>query len=1148
MTPPSNPTEQPLSRHRGLATLSAPEVITKAVLECLPSVSVLSLTECPSLQSLIEQLKEPEVRDVLRMNRLRVITSPDATRAFERAAWAARSGRHVLAVLAGTTAASAIAAIRNSTVLANVPDAAIGCVIEDRHSLNGVDVPGTLLLRSELPVIAASTVDHLRDCVEHTLRLSRAEHVPAVTLVHPTTLESGSTITLRANRSDEDPEDVGLRHRHRGPRWNESGGALRMARRLELNSHLALPSPGDPSPVGFVTVGPMHQSLLHVLSTLGMIGRVPILHLGLIQPIDEAPVKRLLARCRKVVVLEPTPGTVESRVLACAERMRTAETDLATIWGKVLPPRDGQDDSVLLGDPLHPSVLARRILPLLQELNPRASASTRFELMPPELPVELDSADDVLGPGAMDREVRRFAHALFDSVTDDGTWLGSNQVEDDEQEDQAKQDPVRLYLNGIERGPGDGRQVNLETWSHTRFERFGSPAVRQALASKVQHLFLISQYPGDRMQDIERLARSMVPAGQASRVIIRRVNLGDPDRVLHIVREIALSSLHGLVILDDGPPARFGVDAVEVELKDIDQRGFQSMQRLIWPSDRACIIRQKAVPIEAESINARQAMPTETTWSIDPIKLRWPPRLGGRIRPLVEQIEVFRSQAPVRHTDISGSGIPAPTPRHGDRPMWSAHIAGLRGAAPGACMKLLINAGQHMGYRVRFRFNPEPIGAGRYAWGQLLYTRHDEAHVADGLSSNIPFGEADLLLGFDRSESLRSVGPDEHLRVASSDRTCGVVNIGLFEDQLDLGLASQDVQAIEAYMAFRLSEHGRFFASFTELCRYRFHNERMSDLVQLGTAFQLGLIPATVDAMTAAAKSLEPIGYARSLEAFEFGRRLAIDPDLNRRQAEDHVGEPPGRIVRRFGHALRKTGPGRLARAARFRHLVQRTLDTMPGLEETRLGRESRRDLVIAMRRCMIWRSFEDAERIAFDITALYQADRGERGRQLTRLAILPLAESTLIRDAIYMASMAVSPEHRRRTRHRLNVKRGRGDRIESRYLTRIELVLVKWRFRVDLRTSDWATRLLASLRRFIPRRWRGTGRERAIRTAVRDIVHRATMEQDRYEHWASVLGELHAMALDGRLRRSSAATLDDLARYGPHASEGVQDDASAVS
>ena len=181
MNPASvNPTEHPLSRHRGRATLSAPEVIIKAVLECLPSVSVLSLTECPSLQPLVELVRKPEIRDVLRMNRLRVITSPDATRAFERAAWASRTSRHVLAVLAGPTAASAVAAIRNSTALEGVPGAAIGCVIEDRHSLNGVDVPGTLLLRSHLPVIAASSVDHLRDCVEHALR----RHARARELAH----------------------------------------------------------------------------------------------------------------------------------------------------------------------------------------------------------------------------------------------------------------------------------------------------------------------------------------------------------------------------------------------------------------------------------------------------------------------------------------------------------------------------------------------------------------------------------------------------------------------------------------------------------------------------------------------------------------------------------------------------------------------------------------------------------------------------------------------------------------------------------------------------------------------------------------------------------------------------------------------------
>jgi len=1139
-----NPTEHPLSRHRGRATLSAPEVITKAVLECLPSVSVLSLTECPSLQPLVELVRKPEIRDVLRMNRLRVITSPDATRAFERAAWASRASRHVLAVLAGPTAASAVAAIRNSTVLEGVPGAAIGCVIEDRHSLNGVDVPGTLLLRSHLPVIAASSVDHLRVCVEHALRLSRAEHVPAITLVHPTTLESGSTITLRANRSDEEPEDVGLRHRHRGPRWTESGGALRMARRLELNTHHAIPSPGDPSEVGFITVGPLHQSLQHLLTQLGLAGRVPLLHLGLIQPIDEAAVKRLLSRCRKVIVLEPIPGTVEDRILSCAERMRTSDAPLATIWGRRLPPVDEEAPSMSFDASLHPSMLARRLLPFLRALKLDSARSIRLDPEPPELPMQIETSEPVLGPEAMNHQVRLLASMLFESVTEEGTWLGSTHLQDEEAAEQVNPDLVRVSLHGLETGPGDGRAINLETWSHTRFVRFGAPAVRQAVSSSNQHLFLVSQYPGAEKQDIERLARSMVPPSQAERVIIRRVNLDDRERVLQVIREIMLSTLHGLVILDDGPVPRFSVDAVEARLDEIDQRGFQTMQRVIWPSDRACVIRQLPVQAESEAIEPLHAMPAETTWSVDPISLRWPPRLAGRIRPLVEQVEVFRSQAPNRRSEQAGSGIPTPTPRHGDHSKWCSHLAGLRGRAPGAGIHLLVEAGEHMEYRVRYRFNPNPIGAGRSAWAQILFTRHEDEQWADGLSSCIPFGEADLLLGFDRTETLRSLGPAELLRVGSSDRTCGVVNIGLFEDQLDLGLASQDLQAIEAYLAFRLSESGRFFASFTELCRYRFHNERMADVVQIGAAFQLGWIPATVDAMTSAARSLESRGYARSLEAFDFGRRLALDPDLNRRPVEEHSDEAANRIVRRYGHALRRTGPGRLARASRFRRFLQRTLVAMPGLQETRLGREARRDLVIALRRCMVWRSFEDAERLSFDITALYQADRGDRGRQLTRLAVLPLAESTLIRDAIYMSSMAVSPEHRRRTRQRLNVKRGRGDRTESRYLTRIELVLIRWRFRLDLRTSDWATRMLASMRRVIPRSWRGTSRERGIRTMVRDIVHQATRETDRYEHWASVLVELHAMAQDGRLRRASPDELEAIAKRGGHAGRGQLDEA----
>jgi len=1127
-------------RHRGLATLSAPEVVVKAALECLPSVAVFSITESASTRSLIQLLQSPVIRDVLRMNRLRILVSPDANRAYERASWAAREGNHVLAFLTGPTAASAVAAIRSCESLRDAPAGAIGCIIEDRRSLNGVDRPGTLLLRSRIPVIAASSVEHLRDCVEHSLRLSRSAQRPSATLVHSDMLASGATILLRANRSDDDPEDVGLRQGVRGPRWTESGGALRMGRRLELNTHSALPSPGDPASVGFVTVGPLHASLLHVLTTVGMVGRVPVLHLGMIQPIDDEAVKRLLTRCQNVVVLEPSNGAVEDRILACAERLRTPAGDLASVWGREMPPGCEEPESGDPGSMVHPSVLARRIMPLLQRINPDASQSARLDAEPPALPMAVDNDVPPIGHDALDHQVTLLASALLDSVTEDGTWLGTPMVIDGDDK-QGASDPVRVNLRGAKRGPSGARPIMLENWSHDRFVRFGASAVAQASRDGSQHLMLVSQYHGGDRQNIERLARSMVPAEHADQIVIRRSKIADRERTLQIIRELMQSGQHGLIVLIDGPPALYSTRQRNAEFHEIDQRGYQVMQRVIWPAERACVIRQPAVLSEAEAAEARAVMPAETTWSIDPISMRWPPRLGGRIRPLVEQVEVFRMRAPKRRSNAARSGLPNPTPRHADRPRWFAHLAGLRGSAPGAASMFLIHAGEHMGYRVRYRFSPTPIGAGRTAWAQIVFTSLEDERWDDGLTSTIPFGESDLLLGFDRIETLRAVGPDDGLRVGSSARTTGVVNTGLFEDQLDLGLSGQDTQAIEAYLAFRLTEGGRYFASFSELCRYRFHNERMADVVQIGVAFQLGWIPATVDSMVHAAKSLEELGYARSIEAFEFGRRLALDERLDRLPVEDHADEPTSRIVRRYGHALRRTGPGRLARASRFRQLIQRTLNAMPELETNRAGRDAKRDLVIALRRCMIWRSFDDSERLAYDITALYQSGRDDRGRRLAQLAILPMAESTLIRDAIYMASMAISPEHRRRTRQRLNVKRGRGDRIEPRYVTRIELVLVRWRFRIDLRTSDWLTKTLAWMRRVIPRGWRGTRREREVRTIVRDIIHRATRESDRYDHWSEVLSTLHDMAGDGRLRSASIDDLKALSSYGS-AAVGQQD------
>jgi hypothetical protein len=219
---------------------------------------------------------------------------------------------------------------------------------------------------------------------------------------------------------------------------------------------------------------------------------------------------------------------------------------------------------------------------------------------------------------------------------------------------------------------------------------------------------------------------------------------------------------------------------------------------------------------------------------------------------------------------------------------------------------------------------------------------------------------------------------------------------------------------------------------------------------------------------------------------------------------------------------MKMSGPDR---ADRFRRLVKRAIGDVPGLLETGPGREAHRDFIVALRRCVTWGGFDLAERFADRIIALYKVDRADTGRALTRAAVLPLAESLLIRDAIYVASMAVGIEHRRQTRQRLNVRRARSDVLSIRYLTRLECTMVRWRVRVDLRSSDWMAHVLAAMRWVLPHRLRGKRAQRLVREQVQEVVMQAaSASEDQYEQWRAILEWLHTIALDGRLRRISPA------------------------
>ncbi|MFO0875603.1 MAG: hypothetical protein U0575_16785 [Phycisphaerales bacterium] len=442
---------------------------------------------------------------------------------------------------------------------------------------------------------------------------------------------------------------------------------------------------------------------------------------------------------------------------------------------------------------------------------------------------------------------------------------------------------------------------------------------------------------------------------------------------------------------------------------------------------------------------------------------------------------------------------------------------------------VLIDAGRAMGYHVRCVQDPTPIGPGRRAWAQVLFTRPRPDEPAPPLTAQIPYGEADLLIGVDALETLRALGPDPALRVAAPDRTTATVNDGLLDDQLDARLDGGLERFARALAgSVRLAALGgrAVVEDVAGACRESFLTDRVVDLVLLGMAFQRGFVPISIEAAEGAVRRAELRGIGRAVEAFAFGRQLGAEDRAAPRRADDRE-EPVEQLVRRVGLDLRRQRPRREAASRLFMAMLDDLLVRAPDLGAGPAARDAQRDLVLAMRRCFAWGGVEYARRYAELVGGLYAADRGDLGRELTRLAIVPLADAMLMRDQVYLAVMASSLDHRRRTRQRLAVRSARGDTVSRRYLNRLDTLAFGWRLRIDFRTSDWPARAMSVIGRAVPLSWRGSHADRAVREYVIDLVRRASAEAPAaYRPWIATMRALHEQAEANRLR---GVTVDQL-------------------
>ena len=1095
----------PLTRGDGHALCTAFDATLKGVLESELAVQQVLAPRRPPLEGLFRTLADERSVEVLERHGVRLVPVVDAARGVSLALRGAAMGRRSLVAVPNDQLDAAMAAAWRDGRGAVPGQGRVVLLLEDNPYL----VPGSCPVQAAramgIACLSPDDLEGLRNAVIDAFRMAESGGTTVAIAAHVSLLRSLDTLAMRPNRMlDRVDAALEMRRDRRGVGIPEGADALTVARRLELNRLASLPSPGELEPWGVLAVGPCALAARHLLHELGLAGRVPMLSVGLAHPLDEASVVRLLGRCANVVVLEPRPGSVADSVLKVAEAGRRGGERLASLWWDDLP-SDGEDVPRLeINDGTRPSILARKIVHLLARVRPGQSIERRLARLDPRLESwRIPDRGEGLGASGAIAAVRGMVMEVAEALSERPLL--------------PEEAPTVVWTPGMP-PPAAERVATVELWDRRRFVAEGVSAVRQGARETRPRVLVVCDLGDEPGPDPERLARAVVPADAASPVQTLRGDLNDRPAFRELLRGAALRDGLTVLVAQDGPPARRDVAALDRSMAEADRLGFVPMQRAIWSADAACDVRPAPPEVMVEKGLERGSNPLRTEWTMEVLQDRAQGRLELRVRPLFEQVEVVRTKPP-RPPELE-PGAPRPgLPRflHAEAGRWRAHLAGWRGDAPGLAAWVLCEAGRAMGYRVQSSFQTTPVGPGRRAWSQVLFTRLQAGEAS--LAAQTPYGEADLLLGMDAVETLRAIGPDPFLRVADPDRTWVVANDGPLDDQVDEARVRATRELDEAVRLACRPGDG-WVRDIATVCRRTFLTDRLTDLVLLGVAFQRGLVPVSVQALEAALRRAEQRGFGRCLDAMLYGRALAAEWAPGEEPAPRRDPDHPVALVRRFLLEISRSGPLGNRAAARLRPLFGQLLRRTNAWRRDPAMLQTQRDLVNGLHRCWLWGGVSYAEAYARLVDGLLAVPG------LAERAVLPLAEAMLVRDSVYVATMCTSPEQRRLTRRRLDVRPARGDRMERRFLYRVEGTLLGRFVRLDFRSSDWPARLLRTVGHALPHGVRGRPAARDLRDAVVELCSRAVSEPGLAVAFSEALDLLHDRAVAGELHGVAAATV----------------------
>ncbi|MBI2673000.1 2-oxoacid:acceptor oxidoreductase family protein [Candidatus Woesearchaeota archaeon] len=869
------------------------------------------------------------------------------------------------------------------------------------------------------------------------------------------------------------------------------------------------------SRIGFISSGLAYSYLEHALNELGLSGKIPILKLGITYPIDQDIIKEFADMAYDIYVVEEKRDFIESQVSRIIKDLHQShEIDFVNVWGKKFP-RGLNGIPEVLG--LNPSIIIEKIAPVLMDSHDKEIIGKKDKIMEeisllmkvksydvsasPRKPTfcsgcpHRDSASNLkeltellMNPVYMKERGRNFlVDLIFHGDTGCYTMLKYEPFS------RLMQNYAGMTLGGgtgagidpfiksnikeksLEKRIKDGLEVvnkQVVFMGDSTFYHGGRNAISDALKNNQDITFIIldnkttamtghQPTPGNASdildnqtfaQDIENEIGGMIDGVKEYKdILLIRTNPADRKTYRKILENALLQEGDKVIVADKECGITYHRRLKRERDAAIEKEGFLKLEEHINITPEVCE-------------NCRECTNSTGCPGLTIIDTDYGKKIGidfsscvtdtacTKIKacPAFEKIVIKRKNKPKNNSkEINLENIIEPGFKE-LQDKWYCYIDGIGGMGTGVVSTILSRAGMLEGYKVLFNNRRGLAIRNGGVYAQVVFTKSD-----DIISPVIPYGKANLLLGLDIIETLRSIEPKQNMCVASKERTSAIINNAQTPTMnMLMGFEEQNIQDLESKIREHTKSNDYFSANLFNISERYLGNKIYTNLIMLGVAFQKGLLPLKLKNLEESIKlTLGDKDYEENIKAFKIGRKLVTKPEeFNIEKKietyEDALNDKSG--------ILSQKDPW-LANSYRI------NVENIVGI--MKLDDKTNKDLALRVYDLIQYEDFGYAAKYMGKVIGVFEKDSKEKNYEATKAVIWNLHKVMAIKDEIYVAHLLTSEEKLKKDKIKYNVDEANGDEIEYVHINRPHINIFGFDAQFDHNTRNWELNLLKKMK-----------------------------------------------------------------------------------